>query len=342
LKGCEQAVSEDIPTVSVIVPCRNEKDHIEDGVRSILAQDSPKGGFELIVVDGMSTDGTRTILDNLALEDVRLRVIDNPDCFTPHAMNAGIREAKGHFIAIMGAHTHYSHNYIRTCVELFEEHPEAWCTGGPIHSRGKSLFGRAVAAAMSHPIGVGNAKHRFSDFEGYAEGACFPMFRREVFEKIGLYDESLVRNQDDELNLRMALKGGKVYISPRAKCLYYVREKPTRLFWQYFQYGYYRVEVLKKHKIPASLRQLAPVVFFPLAVLLFGGCWLLPYWWAGIGCVPFVAYSAVLISGGCWIAMKKKGLEGLLFPLAALIMHFSYALGFLVNLLGMSVPRLAR
>lgn len=335
-------MSDDVPTVSVIVPCRNEKDHIEEGVRSILAQDSPEGGFELIVVDGMSNDGTRNILDGLAQEDARLQVIDNPDCFTPHAMNAGIRAANGHFIAIMGAHTNYSNNYIRTCVELFDENPEVWCTGGPIISQGKSPFGRAVAAAMSHPIGVGNAKHRFSDFEGYAEGACFPVFRREVFEKIGLYDENLVRNQDDELNLRMALKGGKVYISPRAKCMYYVREKPMRLFWQYFQYGYYRVSVLRKHKLPASLRQFAPVAFFPLAIMLLMVCWLLPYWWAGFGCLPSLAYGLVLISGGCSVAMKEGGLTGLLFPLAVLIMHLSYALGFLGNLLGMRVPKLAR
>lgn len=335
-------MSQDVPTVSVIVPCRNEKDHIEEGVRSILAQVLPEGGFELIVVDGMSNDGTRTILDSLALENRRLRVIDNPACSTPHAMNAGIREAKGRFIAIMGAHTHYSNSYIRTCVELFEKHPEVWCTGGPIRSKGESPFGRAVAVAMSHPIGVGNAKHRFSDFEGYAEGACFPMFRREVFEKIGLYDENLVRNQDDELNFRMALKGGKVYLSPRAECVYYVRETPSRLFWQYFQYGYYRVVVLKKHRIPASLRQLAPVVFFPVAFLLFLGCWLLPYWWSELGCAPLVIYALVLISSGVWIAARKGLSTGILFPLATFIMHLSYAFGFVWSLLGATVPKLAR
>ena len=332
-------MSNHTPTVSVIVPCRNEEDHIEEGVRSILAQDSPKGGFELIVVDGMSNDGTRAILERLVLEDTRLRVLDNPAGFTPHAMNAGIREAKGNFIAIMGAHTHYSKQYILTCVELFDEHPEVWCTGGPIDSQGKSLFGRAVAVAMSHPIGVGNAKHRFSDFEGYAEGACFPVFRREVFEQIGLYDENLVRNQDDELNLRLALKGGKVYLSPRAKCMYYVREKPMRLFWQYFYYGYYRVAVLRKHKLPASLRQLAPVAFFPLSVMLLVGCWVLPFSWAGLGCVPFIGYTLVLITAGMWIAIKKRSLVGIVFPFAALIMHSSYALGFLGNVLGVGVRK---
>ncbi len=331
----------DAPTVSVIVPCRNEKDYIEEGVRSILAQDAPKGGFELLVVDGMSNDGTRKILNVLALENNRLRIIDNPSCFTPHAMNIGIREAKGRFVAIMGAHTHYSRNYIQTCVELFNEHPEAWCTGGPIHSLGKSHFGRAVAVAMSHPVGVGNAKHRYPEYEGYAEGACFPVFRREVFERIGPYDESLVRNQDDELNFRLALAGGTVYISPRAKCSYYVRDRPNKLFRQYFQYGYYRLSVLRKHRVPASLRQLAPVVFFPFSLLLLLGCWLLPQWWAGLGCLPFVAYGSVLVFVGGWIALKEGGMTGFLFPLAVLIMHVSYALGFIWNILSMRVSKVA-
>ena len=123
---------------------------------------------------------------------------------------------------------------------FLEEHPEACCAGGPILSHARSRFGQAVSQAMSHPVGIGNAKHRFGNYEGYAEGACFPVFRKEIFDKVGLYDETLVRNQDDELNYRIARIGGKVFISPRAKCTYYVRETPWQLFRQYFQYGYWK------------------------------------------------------------------------------------------------------
>ena len=336
------ALNHHLLAVSIVVPCRNEKDYIEEGVRSILAQDPPKGGIEVLVVDGMSHDGTRAILDRLALEDRRIRVIDNPDFFTPHAMNAGIRESQGRYIAIMGAHTKYSKNYIQVCVSLLEAHPEVWCSGGPILSRGKNLFGQAVAEAMSHPVGVGNAKHRFSHFEGYAEGACFPMFRREVFDAIGLYDENLVRNQDDELNLRMALNGGKTYLSPKAECQYFVRDTPTRLFWQYFQYGYYRVAVLRKHKVPASFRQLAPIVFFPVAIMMLIVCVVLPHKWASLGCLPFLGYGLILLFSGFSIAFKKGVAVGSLFPLAVLIMHLSYALGFLWGMMNAPVPKLAR
>lgn len=317
-----------LPAVSVIVPCRNEKKHIEKGIRSILAQHSPPGGFEVVVVDGMSDDGTRKILGQLVSEDSRIRLVDNPARTTPFAMNAGIRAAHGQFIAIMGAHTVYASNYLCTCVELLNEHPEAWCSGGPIQSEGNSAFGRAVAAAMSHPIGVGNAKHRFRNYEGYAEGACFPMFRREVFDVIGLYDESLTRNQDDELNLRMTQHGGKVYLSPRAACTYFVRDHPTGLFWQYFQYGYYRVAVLRKHRIPASLRQIVPIVFFPLVIGVLIVSQILPTQWGWIGWALPLAYGTILASGGVGVAFKKGWMTGLFFPLAAFLMHFSYALGF--------------
>ena len=252
----------DFLTVSVIVPCRNEKDHIDSCIRSVLSQEIPDGQIEFLVIDGMSDDGTREVLQQLMEEDSRLKVIDNLRRITPCARNIGIREASGEYVAILDAHTVYASSYIHTCVKLFEEHPEICCAGGPIVSLGKGLFGQATAMAMSHPLGVGNAKHRFPNYEGYAEGACFPVFRKEIFDKVGLFDEDLVRNQDDEFNFRVALSGGKVYISPRAHCTYYVRESPSELFWQFFEYGYYRVVVLRKHRLPISFRHFVPIIFF--------------------------------------------------------------------------------
>lgn len=216
-----------IPTVSVIIPCRNEEAHIETSVNSILAQDYSIAEFEVIVVDGISEDGTRGIVTKIADHVSNFRLIDNSSRNTPCAMNRGIETARGRYVAILGAHTEYGCDYLRTCVNLLDEHMEASCVGGPILSKGIGLFGRAVALVMAHPIGVGNAKHRYPTYEGYAQGACYPMFRKEVFEKIGLYDEQLLRNQDDELNYRLAKHGEKVFISPRARCTYFVRETPS-------------------------------------------------------------------------------------------------------------------
>ena len=316
------------PAISVVVPCRNEKAHIESCIRSVLSQEIRHGQIEFIVVDGMSVDGTRNILSDLCKEDSRLQVIDNPAGITPCAMNVGIRAAKGRFIAILGAHTEYSSNYLKVCVEILEEHPEACCSGGPIISRGRSHWGRAIAIAMSHPVGVGNAKHRFPDYEGYAEGACYPVFRREIFDRVGFYDENLVRNQDDELNRRIALNGEKVFLSPRAKCIYYVREKISHLSRQYYQYGYYRVAVLKKHRLPQSFRQIVPVVFFSAMGVLLIGLFILPGWWAIIGLILPSIYLTILVFGGLGVGIKEGFLVGLLFPITAFVMHISYALGF--------------
>ncbi len=316
------------PLVSVIVPCRNEKNHIEKCIRSILNQEYQSGKIEFIVVDGMSDDGTRDILMRIEEKDSRLKVLDNPRQVTPCARNIGIREAKGQYIGIMDAHSVYSPSYIQACIEILKEHPEICCAGGPILSMGKGLFGQATAAAMSHPLGVGNAKHRFPDYEGYAEGACFPVFRKEVFDNVGLFDEDLVRNQDDEFNFRVTLSGRKIFISPRAQCRYYVREKPSQLFWQYFQYGYFKVVVLLKHRLPISLRHFAPVGFFSAMIALAVGGFFLPTGWGWTGCILPITYMGILGLGGISVALKNGIGVGMRFPLAVFIMHSSYALGF--------------
>jgi len=321
------------PTISIVVPCRNEKGHIETCLESILRQQLPAGDIEVIVADGMSEDGTREILMRMAEQDSRLHMVDNPSGTTPSGFNVGIKAARGQYIGILGAHTQYASDYVRTCVKLLEEHLEVCCTGGPIISQGRSSFGRAVAAVMSHPVGVGNARHRFPDYEGHAEGACFPMFRREVFEKVGLYDENLIRNQDDEFNYRLTRAGEKVFISPRARSTYFVRESPSQLFRQYFQYGFWRVAVLRKHRLPASLRQIVPPLFmsFMLVLAILGLS--LPGWWRlAAGALPLV-YAATLLIVGAKQCAKSGWRVAVLFPVAASIMHAAYAVGFVWGLL---------
>jgi len=319
--------------ISVIIPCFNERHHIEACVRSILGQERPPGGLEILVADGLSTDGTREILKRLASEHPELRVVDNPRRITPCAMNVGIREAHGQYVAILGAHCQYAHDYLRTCAALLHEHPEACCVGGPAVSKGRGLFGQAVAAAMSHPVGIGNAKHRHPTYEGYAEGACYPVFRKEVFEKVGLYDETLVRNQDDELNYRLAKYGEKVFISPRARYSYFIRETPSKLFRQYFDYGYWRVAVLRKHRLPASLRQIVPPLFMSIILVVAILGLLLSGWWRLTAVALPVVYGATLLLVGAREVGKAGWRVGALFPVAAAIMHTAYAAGFVWGLL---------
>lgn len=316
--------------LSVIIPCYNEVQHIEACITSLLQQEFPFGNFEIIVVDGMSTDGTRDHLQKFCTQNNNIIIVDNKKKHTPFAMNLGIRSASGDFISILGAHSVYDKKYLSNCYELFVKHPEADCTGGPVISDGKTAFGKAAALAMSHPLGVGNAKHRFPDYEGYAEGACFPMFRREVFDKIGFYDEKLIRNQDDELNFRLTKQGGKVYISPEASCVYYVRDSIKSLFRQYFQYGFWRVAVIRKHKEPIALRQVVPVIFVPVFIVsLF--LLLLPSLTGFAGLIVPGLYLGSLFFASVFLAIKKPLKPALLFPFAVMILHFSYGIGFAVG-----------
>jgi GT2 family glycosyltransferase len=297
-----------------------------------MNQDRPPEGLEIIVADGLSEDGTREILKRLMSEYPELRVVDNPKRVTPCAMNAGIREARGRYIAILGAHCQYAPDYLSTCAALLQEHPEVSCVGGPAVSMGKGLFGQAVAAAMSHPVGIGNAKHRYPTYEGYAEGACYPVFRREVFEKVGLYDEMLVRNQDDELNYRLAKHGEKVFISPRARYSYFIRETPSRLFRQYYEYGYWRVAVLRKHRIPASFRQIVPPVFMTVMLMSVILGLSLPGWWRLTAATIPVLYGVTLLTVGVTQRGHGDWRVAVLFPVAAAIMHLAYAAGFVRGL----------
>ncbi len=316
-----------MPTISIIIPCWNEKDHIASCVESILAQEDLED-CEVLVVDGMSADGTRDILNDIAADEPRLQVLDNPSRTTPAALNLGIKTSRGQFIAILGAHAKYARNYLKMCVMLLQEHPEVCCAGGPIISEGKGFFGQAVAEAMSHPVGVGNAKHRLPNYEGYAEGACFPMFRKEVFEKVGMFDEQFVYTEDDELNYRLAQHGEKVFISPRAQCIYFVRETPLRLFQQYFRYGAARVTVLRKYRVPASFRQIVAPTFIGFMLTSLGvGLWL-PAPWKWLAFMAPLFYLSVLLTVAGRIIPRRGWRVAALFPLAAVTMHTAYAVGF--------------
>ncbi len=203
-------------------------------------------------------------------------MVDNPSHTTPSALNIGIRASRGRHIAILGAHAEYAPNYLQTCLELLQEHPEVCCVGGPIISHGKGLFGRAVAAAMSHPIGVGNAKHRWRGYEGYAEGACFPIFRKEIFETVGLFDETLVCAEDDELNYRLAQRGEKVFIFSSGELQLFCARDAVPPRATVFQVRMCARSSMRKHRLPATFRHVVPTGFMFLMVAMLVVGWSLP------------------------------------------------------------------
>ena len=204
------------PLVTMVVPCRNEKSHIEACIRTMLAQEPPAGGFELIVADGMSDDGTREILDRL-VRNGAFRLVDNKGRTTPCGMNAGIFQAKGAYVAIMGAHNRYPADYIMRGTEILEQ-TGADNVGGAIIFCGQTTWlQRAIAATHHSAVLGGGARWHNPDYDGPADTVFGGIYRREVFERIGLFDEQFVQKQDDEFNLRLTRAGGTIWQSPKLK-----------------------------------------------------------------------------------------------------------------------------
>jgi succinoglycan biosynthesis protein ExoA len=315
----------DVPFVSVVIPVRNEEAFIARTLDSILSQDYPSDRTEILVADGMSDDRTRLIVKDYSDRFPRVRLIDNLARVTPTGLNAAIATARGDIICRIDGHCEVAVDFVTQSVQLLQEHPEAWIVGGPIVHLGSGVFGQAAAIAMSHPLGVGPATHRFPNYEGYVETVQFPAFRRYVFERIGTFDSTLVRTEDDELNYRVMLAGGKMFISPRVRYVYFVRGRIGQLFRQYFQYSFWRIPVLRKHKRPTTVRQLVPLLFFAAVLALaIAGVWLRhPMIAAGL---PIV-YGTAMVGLGVSFVRHQGWLVASLVPVAVITMHLAYASG---------------
>jgi succinoglycan biosynthesis protein ExoA len=317
----------------VVVPCRNEISHIEACVRSILQQEDPPGGIEVLVAEGISEDGTRKLLEQLTREDSRIRVIENRGRIASTGLNAAIRSAKAKTIVRMDAHTEYAPDYVKRCVEVLQR-TGADNVGGPARTRSETYLQSAVAAAYHSPFSVGGARFHVVDHEGYVDTVPYGCWRKEAFERFGYFDEELARNQDDEHNLRIIRAGGKIWQSPQIRSWYRPRASLVALFRQYMQYGYWKVRVIQKHKLPASWRHLVPgASLVILTLLLLAFLFSLPLGWWPFAIVPLL--SAVCSYGVCVLAASihtASKSEWRLLPILPLVFpcyHFGYGYGFL-------------
>jgi succinoglycan biosynthesis protein ExoA len=321
------ATDKNKPIVSIVVPCRNERDHIETVLKSILAQQPPPGNFEVIVTDGMSDDDTREVILRLARVDSRIRMVDNRRRIVSTGLNAAIREAQGSIIIRMDAHTNYAPDYVLQCVQVLEE-TAADNVGGPWIARGKGKVGKAIAAAFQSSFACGGARGHDPHYSGPVDTVYLGCWRREIFDQIGFFDEELIRNQDDEFNLRIVRSGGKVWQSVKIKSCYYPRESLRHLFAQYMQYGYWKARILQKHHLPASFRHLIPAAFVSALGLLpvLSLLWPTAFWvWVallGLYVAINVFVSVLTAAGNGWNLLR-------LLSCVFAIFHFAYGWGFL-------------
>ena len=316
-----------LPRVSIIILMRNEMAWIDRCLGAILAQNYPADRMEVIVVDGMSDDGSYEHLVETAKRESRLRVLRNPRKIVPSSLNLAIREARGDVIVRVDAHTEIAPDYVRVGAEVLAR-TSADNVGGPMVKIGGGPVGDAIAGAMSSRFGIGSY-FQFGTAEREADTVYMGMWPRQVFEKVGLFDEELVRNQDDELSYRIRKAGGRIIVSPAMRSRYQNRQSWRKLVRQFYEYGLWKTRVLQKHPRQMSVRHYVPPGF-DAAVL------------AGLASGPFLGakgpVAAVVAVGGYALAMAlvamREARSGARtrYWLALVLIHHAWALGFLTGM----------
>jgi succinoglycan biosynthesis protein ExoA len=315
------------PLVSVILPCRNEAGYIEDCLKSILAQELSDADFEIIVADGVSNDGTSEFLERFSAENPKVRLLNNPGRIVSTGLNAALREARGEVIVRMDAHTVYAPDYIKQCLAVLRQ-TGADNVGGPMCTTATTYKERAVRAAFHSPFAVGGARSHNPDYEGYVDTVIYGCWRKSIFDRVGNFDEYLVRNQDDEHNLRITRNGGRIYQSPRIRSWYHVRDSFKAVLRQYMQYGYWKVLVIRNHRLPASIRHVVPAAFVgTLGLLLIAGLFWRPALAAAMALAGVYLLAVLLASMLTAARTEWKLLPAL--PLAFCCFHLGYGYGFL-------------
>ena len=321
--------------VSVIIPCRNEEKFIGKCLDSVIANDYLKDNIEILVIDGMSDDKTREILKDYSQKYNFIRMIDNPKKFTPFALNIGVKNAKGEIIIRLDAHSIYNKDYISKCIKYLKEY-EVDNVGGiwKIMPSEKTLINKAIVLASSSFFGAGNAHYR----TGYSKGLKFVdtvfggCYKKEVFKKIGLYNENLIRSQDMEFNLRLKKAGGKILLVPEIVTRYYPKSTLKEFFKHNFLDGIWTIYPLK-FGLSLKLRHYIPFVFiFSLIVPLTLSVFFKPMIYLFLFIISLYLFTSLFFSISIAIKEKNFGFVFLL-PLAFACRHFGYGLGSLIGLI---------
>ena len=323
-------------TVSIIIPCLNEKNYIAKCLDSIVHCTYPTNNLSIYVCDGMSTDGTRDIISQYSQKYNFIHLLDNPKKTTPFALNIGLKESKAEIKIILGAHSEIYPDFIDQCLLAFKNDPAIGCVGGIIENEFDDATSEAISCAMSSVFGVGSAHFRTGTKEGFVDTVAFGAYKQVVFDTIGYFDEELVRNQDDEFNYRVIKHGFKIYLSRSIRSKYYVRARFKKLFKQYYQYGYWKVYVNTKHKTVTTTRQIIPALFVSYIIFCFFTLLIKPLLGFYLSLV-FLLYTG-LATFSAWRIASNLGKIPLI-VYSFFILHLSYGIGYIEGVFNFLIIR---
>jgi glycosyltransferase involved in cell wall biosynthesis len=318
------------PSLTIALPCLNEVGFAEGCLRSIRTQTCPPESIEIVIAEGGSTDGTRAILERLAREDGRIRVLDNPDRIQAAGLNRILAEARGDVLVRMDVHCEYAPDYVEKCLEVLER-TGADNVGGAQRCRGRTPFEKAVCAALRSPLGAGGAAYRDPSREGWVDTVFLGAYRRVVLERLGGWDPGAITNEDAELNQRLVDAGGRIYLSREIVVHYVPRGSFQALARQYFRYGRGRARTLRKHARFLTIRPALPFLAVASALGLVAA---LP--WTNVGLyvagAAFAVVFAEAVRVGSGGGARQVALVAAILPLLVV----SHGLGFAAGLLGFS------
>jgi glycosyltransferase involved in cell wall biosynthesis len=320
-----------LPKVTVVIPMMNEKTYIGRCLEAVLEQDYPGDLVEILVVDGGSNDGSAEIVGRYSQQHLNVRLLGGPGVNCPAAMNIGVKNSTGQFIAKVDAHGYVAKDYLSRSVEYLIENEDIKCVGGPIRPIPETITGKANALARSSRFGVGRGIYSVKHGIEFADTVQCGVYKKKALDEVGLFDESLQFGEDEEVNWRLRKMGYKIVVTPDIRFLYFPRNTFKKLFRQYFNYGVMRVAVIKKHGDFLRTKHLVPAVFVVSLVLtamlaLFGGLpgsifigILLSYVGLSLG------FSLAIGANEDWQCLWRL-------PVSFAALHFGYGLGFLIGL----------
>jgi glycosyltransferase involved in cell wall biosynthesis len=328
-----------VETVSVVIPCYNEERYI-DKVLANLANQYETDHYEIVIVDGRSEDETRRVIGEFcqAHPELQVTVVDNPARHIPRALNLGIAAAKGDIVARMDAHAVASPGYIRRCVTVLQEQKVA-VVGAPckVGPGADTLMARAIAMAVSHPFGIGDATYRLregKELQEPVDTVAFACFRKQLWQELGGFNEELLANEDYDFNFRVRASGQTVLLDRVEHCDYFARTSLGTLARQYFRYGGWKARMVRLHPGSIKLRQLvAPVFVLSLPLLAVAGAVFQPFWW--LLAAELALYFACALWFAWQVSRKAKGgiAMMLLMPIIFFTIHFTWGTSFLLGLI---------